>query len=354
MATAISDVLQSLTDALRLTNIAIDPAASPRTRRLAVRALHRAMRKTAEANSLWDELTLRAVSASPDNAATDALLQAIGDLLTERQAALLVATGYRTPPPPPAYALIDQIYSVVHSSNIPPGGSGRQIELARSAVRQFVEQLAGHLPAAEDRLLKRAVGFGRIAGITTAMAALLAVVQVKTGDEFEISVGTSMDRWFSVEVTIPVSWGEPSQVKAVALSITTQNLIDTLSTLDFGVSDVVSEDVKSTTRKQNPGKQSALRLRGAGDSESQADESNLSDFVYLEGVGGPSDQLVDASRYRMMFEELGFASRTRDDVLHELQNAIWRLDGSVQRSDDTDDSDTDHSAKEISDDGDHT
>ena len=271
------------------------------------------MRMTAEADELWNELTLRAAAASPDRAATDALLHAIGDLLTERQAALLVATGYRTPPPPPAYALIDHTYDVVSRSGSDPAG-GRQIEQVRAALREFVDQIATHLPAAEDRALKRILHFGRVAGISTAMLALAASLQVKTGNDFQIALGSSVEKWFSIEITLPVELGRADEVESLSTRATSRELLDILATisLDAGEESSSNSSVNSSSR---PSPTRDATRKATNVTSSGADRAAPPFHHYV-------DDRIDLERYVEAFRLLESQSPWRDDMLFALESAL--------------------------------
>jgi hypothetical protein len=206
IAVETANCLNRLTAALAVVNVALEEGASRSTRRGAARSVHRALRKLAEADSLWAALVIRAASTDLPFGVTEvAVVEAVGDLLTEQLAAVLVATGYRTPPEPTAHGLIDQTRAVVCQ---PESGqcAGAYLESARGALREFVQQLAEHLPAANDKSLTRWLVGARKTTIAAALLCTIVNAEVKTGDAMDVNVGVSLKDKVKIELTVPKPW----------------------------------------------------------------------------------------------------------------------------------------------------
>ena len=221
-----SAAIQSLIGAVSVLNIAVKAGTSIRTRRGAVRSLHRTLRKLVDADDLWAELAFGAIgTAETDTSPTEALLETVAELLSERQTALLVATGWQTPPPPPAHLVVEETRMALLNTPIGTRWGIAHVEEARSALRRFTDLLAKHLPTGRtyisDALLRR----GRKVGISTALLLAVANVQCKTGDEFDVDFGVSLKDRFSVEVTVPKPWGGGDWVKSLLLQSAAINLI---------------------------------------------------------------------------------------------------------------------------------
>ncbi|WP_089404668.1 hypothetical protein [Geodermatophilus saharensis] len=224
MSAEIAAIVRDLSSALAVTNAALEEEASERTRRGAVRSLHRALRRTAEADDLWADLMLRATTGGSVTAPSHELLGTIADLLVEQQVALLVSIGYRSPPPPRASALINDTRARIEE---PPAGESyagvAHLDAVRVELQKFVERLARNAPRSDSRVFPRLLAQGRRVGVSTCVLLVASSVQVKTGDALGFDVGASIRDGVGVEVTVPAPW-QPEDAGAALIGAASSDL----------------------------------------------------------------------------------------------------------------------------------
>jgi len=154
-------VLNDLRNALAFCNAATRPGAPHTFRVSAARVLHRALKRVAESEELWSELTARIVG--PDGTMPGheihygsvdmtALLERLRDLFAVQQVVLLQATGYKSPPPPP----VDEFVENMRKHLMLPTVSGpADIDHLWGRLRDFVTELGERAPQSEPRALRR-------------------------------------------------------------------------------------------------------------------------------------------------------------------------------------------------------
>jgi hypothetical protein len=165
------DALRARQDELEraamLIHAADEPDAPYYTQLGAVRYLHHVLHGIGKDDGFWGDI-YSCVSASAakgppfsDINRLDIIRSAVADLLSAQLAEILIRTGYKVPPPPPASDLIDSTRKVV--TNVPenPESWGRQVEVARAALNHFTIQVAAHIPKADSRTLVRILRHGR-------------------------------------------------------------------------------------------------------------------------------------------------------------------------------------------------
>ena len=186
-------LVAELLNAARLCNVALEDGAERRLQLSAVRALHRAIRKVVENDQFWSNLARQALDADGLIVSDHLeLLEMVSDVLTEQQAYLLFASGYRIPPPPSASYLVDTTQSAVADLTTAPGRGLERVEGARAALRKFLEELQSHLAAAYDKGIVRVLAHGRRVCVAAGLVVLVNHMQVKTGDHFDVSIGASV------------------------------------------------------------------------------------------------------------------------------------------------------------------
>lgn len=192
--------------------IAMERGAKKDQRRAAVRGLARALRRFVDNDEVRDALLdmagpgvaenymLPHVNAAPD------LVQAVADMLTEEHARLLVVTGYKAPPPPPAYQLIEQTRQAVLRAPQGADYGVAHIETMYMVLRQFLKELDDHSKATQSRL-RRMLGDSKKVTLIGVLLTQIYNTEFKVGDSFDVDASFSGREKLKIEVTVPDEWG---------------------------------------------------------------------------------------------------------------------------------------------------
>jgi len=203
-------VSDGLVKALGMVNLALEEDASASFRRGATRTVQRALRKLTEADLLWDTLVMRAESSKDAPPPDHAVLEMVEDLLTPELATVLVASGYRTPPPPAAYQLVEEtIEQIGHCE--PHPSPAHYVGSVRDGLREFARELELHMHSTDNPTLRRVLLGARAMTTGSYLLCVASAVEVKTGDAFGVDVGASI-KDLQLEVAVPSS---PAAVCAV-------------------------------------------------------------------------------------------------------------------------------------------
>ena len=114
-----------------------------------------------------------------------------------------MAAGYRFPPEPPASCLANDTYEAVMTLTLAGGSGVAQVEGARGALLKFVRELTEHLKTS-NAACGAHILTGRKVCAAGALLLLVHHSEIKTGTEFDLSLGLSAKDGLMLEVTLPI------------------------------------------------------------------------------------------------------------------------------------------------------
>jgi len=166
----------------------------------------RALDKLANDEALQERLyTAFGTGASP-RLARD-IVDAVSDMLTEQYSVLLLGAGYRTPPPPPASELVEQVRQAISNPRVGRLYGPGHIEQVFDQLRDYVAHLRKHLADTRLKQIRRSILADSrpiLAGLAFLSFVLNHVEVTLGGGEFDYSVHFSKDDIVKVEVTVPL------------------------------------------------------------------------------------------------------------------------------------------------------
>lgn len=206
MSRQVQSIRRRLQSALIFANEAAVTEATFRVRRSAMRSLHRALRDAAECDELWVELVaMNETSNAIDPGFTEMhrLLDSLSDAFGETYVVLLVAGGYRHPPPPSAIELLASLHEGFEASF---DHAPSHMNDLRAKLLEFIEAFEEGLAIRRSESQIGSLISGKRVGAAL-MAALAAVsITIKTGEEFAVDIGLDLGEGPSIEIVVPRPW----------------------------------------------------------------------------------------------------------------------------------------------------
>jgi hypothetical protein len=209
-----------------------EPEAEYYVKQGAVREVHRVLSTMVDDGGLWGDVLYRASfhwapDGAPGTPSFDQVRESVSDLLSDNYAIVLFRMGYKAPPPPPIWELLNMTRAVVQYVPANPENCVRQIEVARAGLDYFVFQLRGHIPQAEDRFPRRVLHHARIVLPAAGLVAQIAAA-VATGNYDVASIVDNAQKLMNQDAK-PVHEYRPDKMGALGLTATALHLQETVT-----------------------------------------------------------------------------------------------------------------------------
>lgn len=276
-----TDAIQTeLVGAIVEVNQAAQTECRERTRVKAVKRFCNAIDDAVMHTPLWSQMMERSVAVNPpDWSESRALLLLIASCLETAHAELLRRTGYRIPPPPSVDSLVKETRESLVSRNRRPRWGKEHVDDARLALDKFVKEVRSHLKQprweSANTLLLRCRRLGPVALLVFAVSH----AEIKTGNEFQVQFGVSLNDFVKVEITVPFNVMDIGAGAVVEAVVTNSQISNLGATID----ETLSSRTERTWFVEVPDNESALDQPGGQgeDVESPDLESGIIDIREL-------------------------------------------------------------------------